>query len=255
MNLIEVDKKFELQRIEIQNYIKEPEDLARWIRTAKTYVKRNPKLLNCTDDSLWAGLMESARVGLVPDGYESALIPYGRECSFLPMVHGITKKIYQHIRDVVLIADVVRKDDEFKKWTDDAGVHILHRINHHKIDSPVIGAFAMLTCKRGRFAEYVPEKDIENARKKGAKGSPAWRDWYDEMAKKVAIKRMAKRLPWKEAQAINDLIRDEEAFTVRGKNEPVQAEQVFEELIPPETIAKEIKEQIDENRNGTGEED
>jgi hypothetical protein len=76
---------------------------------------------------------------------------------------------------------------------------------HHKEvrDNPqeigeVRAAYAVATNKEWQqpMIEIVWRNDIEKIRQNSASpGSPAWKSWYSEMARKTAVNRLAKRLP------------------------------------------------------------
>lgn len=66
-----------------------------FLLTALTTMRRNQALLRCDKDSLLIALIQAAHFGLLPDGKQCALVPYGREARFMPMVEGLTDLMYR----------------------------------------------------------------------------------------------------------------------------------------------------------------
>src|SRR4249919_1917764 len=58
----------------------------RMLRTTMTAIQRNPKLLECTQVSLLAAIMQGAQLGLETDGVlgEAHLVPYKKVVQFIP---------------------------------------------------------------------------------------------------------------------------------------------------------------------------
>jgi recombinational DNA repair protein RecT len=61
----------------------------------------------------------------------------------------------------------------------------------------VVGAYACVKLKSGgKLARFLPKSDIEKIRNSAkSKDSPAWRNWWEEMARKCALKRTLKDAP------------------------------------------------------------
>src|SRR5215831_21161121 len=78
----------------------------RFTRVVMTAVQNNMKLLRCTRQSLFNACMKAAQDGLLPDGREGAIVPFGDDeeggrgrrgapvptASWMPMIAGIRKK-------------------------------------------------------------------------------------------------------------------------------------------------------------------
>lgn len=60
----------------------------------------------------------------------------------------------------------------------------------------VIGAYAIAWMSNGEQEyEWVPRVDIDKSRDMAADGSGAWNEWFDQMARRLPIKRLANQLP------------------------------------------------------------
>jgi len=190
-----------------------PKDIEpdRFIRTVVTVVQMNPDLLYADRRSLFGSCMKAAQDGLMPDGREAVLniystkmkTPRGEEwvptVQYLPMVRGILK-IMRNSGDVLNVdaAAVYDKDKFAFKRGDDP------RIEHEPYlgaEDPgqIIAAYVIVKLANGETQrEVMPRRDIEKVRgasKSGASANSPWSKWYDQMAIKGVIKRVAKLLP------------------------------------------------------------
>lgn len=172
----------------------------KFIRLVMNAVLEKPDFLTCDRQSLLSAVSRCAADGLIPDGKEAALIPYGGIVTYQPMVGGVYKKIRNSREIANLFADIVYESDEFTFWTDENGKHMEHRpklgLKRGKSDNAVAG-YALAKMRNGEIDyEIVTKEEVEHIRSKAkAPNSPAWRDFWGEMAKKTIIKRLAKRLP------------------------------------------------------------
>ena len=65
-------------------------------RIALTAFRRNPALGNCDPRSVLAAVIQASQLGLEPDTLgRSYLIPYGRECQFIPGWKGLTDLVHR----------------------------------------------------------------------------------------------------------------------------------------------------------------
>ena len=86
----------------------------RFARVAVMALQKNPKLLDSDRQSLYQAIQACAQDGLIPDGREAALVPYGDKVQYLPMIGGILKKIRNSGELLTIMAQTVRKNDVFK---------------------------------------------------------------------------------------------------------------------------------------------
>lgn len=171
------------------------------IRVMVTQLSVNPALQKCTQQSLIGALLECCLYGLEPDGRDAALVPYfnGKtkctEAKFIPMYTG-ELKIARRSGEIALVyADVVKKNDKFeiKKGLNPDLIHIPSITD----GGATLGAYAVIKLKSGE-ADFIwmTKDDIEKVRNSSkAKNAGPWCDWWDEMAKKTALKRILKQAP------------------------------------------------------------
>lgn len=188
----------------------------RFIRIVKTAAMQTPALLTAERASLFMSCFKAAQDGLLPDGRESALVIFGNQVTYMPMVAGILKKIRNSGELSSIAAHVVYENDEFDYCLGDEE-HIKHKpalSNRGK----VVCVYAIVKTKDGAiYREVMSIEEVEKIRNiSRAKNSTTWKDHWGEMAKKTVIRRISKRLPMNTdvEQVIN---RDDEMFEFTNK--------------------------------------
>lgn len=188
----------------------------KFMRIVLTAISQNPKLYKADRRSLLTSCIKCAQDGLLPDGREAALVIYrskdkaldsksGREVEryidkvqYLPMVAGVLKKVRNSGELLSIAANVVYEHDQFRYWIDDLGEHVMHEPNVLAEDRGKFRAvYAVAKTKDGGvYTEIMSRGQVEQVRSVSrAKDDGPWASWYDEMARKTVIRRLAKRLP------------------------------------------------------------
>lgn len=209
----------------------------RFMRVVMTAVGGNADLMNADRRSLFESAMKAAQDGLLPDGRDGALVIFnakvkegGKDVSikkvqWMPMVGGILKKIRNSGELLSLSAYVVYENDEFQYTLGDEET-IVHRpcLDSNRGDAKLVYAIAK-TKDGGIYREIMTLKDVEKVRAVSKTGSNGpWKDWWDEMAKKTVIRRLAKRLPM--SSDLDDLMRrDDDLYDFSGRRNDVDAQQ------------------------------
>ncbi len=176
----------------------------RFARIVKTAIIQVPELLDADRKSLFTACLKSAKDGLLPDGRESALVPYKTKqkdgtykalVQYMPMIGGILKKVRNSGELASLYAHIVYSNDEFGYSLGD---------NEQIIHKPAMGdrgrvlyAYAIAKTKDNFiYREIMSFDEIEKIRNiSKSKDGTAWKEHWDEMAKKTVIRRISKRLP------------------------------------------------------------
>lgn len=154
------------------------------------------KIAACTPESLTLALLQAASYGLQLDTSDAYIIPYGKEATLSIGWQGLVKlaKRAGEVRDIE--AEVVYEGERciVARGTDPSRHGIVHELSLDR-GGEVIGVYALITLSDGsKTFEYASKADIDEARKASkASNSPAWRNWYGEMAKKFVIRRSLKR--------------------------------------------------------------
>lgn len=185
----------------------------RFKRVILTALNLTPDLLNADRRSLFNAATKAAQDGLLPDGREGALVifkekdkktdQYVKKVQWMPMVQGIIKKMRQSGEISGITAHVVYKNEFDQgrfKYVITEGEERLH---HEPIlvgeRGPAVLVYASAKLKDGTIQhEPMPLADVEKARKvsrTGASDYGPWSQWWDEMARKTAIRKLSKYLP------------------------------------------------------------
>jgi recombination protein RecT len=199
-------------------------------RVLVTAVSTNMDLLNCDQRTLFAAAMKAAQVGLLPDGKEAALVAFGDKVQFMPMVAGVLKLIRNSGQLKSITAEVIRKNDEFDLYVDENGKRFKHRPDWFGDRGEVVGVYAhAVTTDGGVYIDVMSRDDVERIRavSRSARRGP-WVDWWDEMAKKTVIRRLAKYLP---SSSDLDGIEDDDLEPFSTAAAPVQP--VERDVTPP----------------------
>lgn len=170
----------------------------KFLRVAMTAIQTSPILLQKNRQSLFASCMKASQDGLLPDGKESALVPYKDNVQYIPMVAGILKKIRNSGELSSITSQIVHEKDSFRYWIDSEGEHLEHTPNIFSDRGNPIGVYALAKTKDNSVYIEVMTLDQINKVKKMSKAleSGPWSGPFEhEMWKKTAIRRLSKRLP------------------------------------------------------------
>lgn len=175
-------------------------------RTAATALIENAELQKADKQSLVLALTRCAKDGLMPDGREAALVvrstkvnnQFVKKAVYMPMVDGVIKRARQSGQVANMIAKVVYAQDEFEYVIDENGEHLTHRPSFVDGDE-VVKVYAFAKLNSGELVvEVMSRADVEKIRDtvQSAKyDSSPWVKWFDRMALKTVIHRLARRLP------------------------------------------------------------
>jgi recombinational DNA repair protein RecT len=212
------------------------------------------KLRFCEPRTLTESLQNLAHVGLTLNPLKNHATLIARwndqlkilECQPLIMYRGL---VYLATQAGVhsIEADVVYKADPFRVGRDRNGGYVEHEINvsvpRGDGENFFRGAYviAIMPGSASRKVEWVPAEDIYDMRDQSdsyldkeskPRASSPWTRWFDEMAKKSALKRASKRWEeaidhgskWQRFQAAVQMDHDQERSgrTFEGETTPVQ---------------------------------
>lgn len=181
-----------------------PEDL---IRMALVAVHRNPGLLQCTQASILAALMDAAALKIQPGGMmgRGYLVPRKNkntgqmECCFDPGWRGLI--------DIMRRSGEVKRIEAHPVFSNDH-INVVygldpkfeHRPNLDEDQGEIVGAYALAEFRDGTFQiEFLTKRDLRKIRDSSpSKGGP-WSSWEDEMARKSAVRRLFKYMPYEDA--------------------------------------------------------
>lgn len=173
----------------------------KFIAAVTTALTMNPEIVQkCTSQSIKTACIKAAYDGLRPDGKEGALVAYGSEAQWMPMVFGVRKKAKDH-DDIIITAREVREKDHFEVVYG-LKEDLIHNPDMSARDrGPIVATYAVF--RKGDEVlhfEVMTAEDIDKVRAASkSSNSPAWRNWYGEMGKKAAVNRGSKSVPMSDA--------------------------------------------------------
>jgi recombination protein RecT len=183
----------------------------RMARIVLTDMRRVPKLMECTQQSLAGAIMAAAQLGLEPgNGLGHAyLLPFDKrakvagqwqtvatECQLIIGYRGMIDLARRSGQIVSLSARVVHEKDHFsyRYGLDETVEHVPHADGD---PGKMTFVYAVAKLKDGGVQfEVMSRAEVERVREKSKAGSSGpWVDHFEEMAKKTAIRRLFKYLP------------------------------------------------------------
>ncbi|MFG2328300.1 recombinase RecT [Streptomyces sp. NPDC048604] len=222
-------QQIERMKPEIARALPKHMDADRIARIALTLIRKNPDLAGCTTESFLGALMTCSQLGFEPGSptQEAYIVPRKGQAEFQLGYQGMVTLFYQHPMASSVKVETVRENDHFEH---EEGLEekLVHRPCQ---DGPRGRAVAYYSIARlvngGRTFKVMYPSEIEERRQKMPSGnSPAWRNNYDEMAKKTVLRNHFKALP-KSAELARALAHD---GTVRTDWQPDAID------VPPEYL-------------------
>lgn len=166
-------------------------------------IKQNPKLIECTKDSIASALVDMATMGLSASKNQCYFVPYDGKVQLQPSYFGKIMAI-KRIKGVIDVrADVIYKSTEYELKIDEYGnddIEIIKAcpLEERKLDN-IVGAWCKIITDENVWGSktytcIMTMEQIQKAWNQGAtKGnSPAHKNFTDEMAKKSVINRCCK---------------------------------------------------------------
>jgi recombination protein RecT len=190
------------QRSEIARALPKHLDADRLARIAATVIKSNPRLLECTAESLLGSLMLSAQTGLEPGPLGHAyLVPRRNrragtmECQWQIGYKGIIELARRSGQLESIEARIVHEDDLFS-----FSYGLNPTLEHRPLftpGAPVTAVFGLARFKGGgHYFLVMPTQQIEAARQRSTTPDAGpWISDYEAMAQKTVIRRMEPYLP------------------------------------------------------------
>lgn len=200
-------------------------------RAAATAMAQTPELADAEPKSVIQSLIRCATHGLIPDNREAALVTFREKggvikAQYIPMVDGVLKRARQSGQIAVIAAKAVFDGDAFDYWIDEQGEHISYRPTRTGRGEFSL-AFAFAKLHSGELiVEVMPKEDIERVRAASKTGNSEfgpWVKWYDRMAVKSVLHRLARRLP-SASELVSMLESGDEFEFNRSQHKPQQSQ-------------------------------
>lgn len=175
----------------------------RLARIVLTQFRANPKLLECSRESILGAIFRVAQYDLEPDGRMAALVPYKGECKLIIGYPGYLELAMRSGKVVAAEARLVYPGDEFSLSYGTDGPQITHQpnMNRDPSEEPHTAyaiAWIVNAGHRHPAVECMTVAEIDAIRKRAPgydrKEGPHQQN-PDEMRRKTVFRRLAKWLP------------------------------------------------------------
>lgn len=178
-------------------------------RVLMTTVQRTPRLLECSRLSLLGAVMESAQLGLLPDGVTGYgyIVPRWNnktnryEAAFQPGYKGLVQLAYRGGTISKVVGREVRERDEFR-FRLGTTEEIVHVPSLEEDRGEITHFYAVAWQRDGSDPIFVvlPKSRVDELRDRatraaGGKMTPAWSGDYVAMGRKTAVRELFRWLP------------------------------------------------------------
>jgi phage RecT family recombinase len=201
---------------QIKNYFSDEKKALKFLSSVRADVQRNPKLLECTPESIVNSYMQMAQIGFMPSTIsgEGYVLPYNNnkkignewksimEAQFQIGYQGFVTLFYTAGVEKIT-GEIIRKNDKFSYINGELN-HEIDLFKSNKERGEAIGAYIKVVFRGETMVRFMNAKDIlahgaRFSKSYDAKGkfSP-WNPENDpelNMWKKTVLKQMAKLLP------------------------------------------------------------
>jgi len=246
-------------------------DPDRLLRIVLTTVRRTPALLQCSRESVLAGIMQAAQLGLEPDSNLGLayLLPYGNQCQLVVGWKGLIELARRSGLVANITAHCVHYGDffEYELGLDTKLRHIpadvldmpqyareqaiadgmraeqvVGVLADGKRKSDLVAAYAVVTMKDGsRNFRVVTAKFVQKIRamsKGGNHPSSPWVAWEEQMWEKTAVKQVLRFVPLSpEDKTVIEHMATDTGRTLSGIADVRTREALAEEPLPADVNA------------------
>lgn len=205
-------------------------------------LKKDSKFNKCEPKSLIEAFRHACYDGLVFGTNRCYLIPYGNIATYQRSYLGVIDLVRRSGAIKKIGAGVVYENDEFDivRGSEDRLIHVPSKSDAER--GEMVGAYMYAHTSDGLVTEYMTISDLEVVRKKSkmANGG-AWKEHYEEMCKKVVLRRGLKYLPL-EADLLASL-QDEDEREYQLNNSKISVSSDLNKFIgnkPPSATTEEL---------------
>lgn len=220
MSRTDLTKSFELYKAQIAQALPKHLSPDRVIMMTVDVMERNPKLKECTPQSVIGAIMQASVLGFQPAPAlgECYFVPYGKECQFQIGYRGWLSLARRSGEIKFVVAECVYSNDLFTRK-----LGLFPSLEHEPAEEnrgEFRGVYAVVHYLNGGYNfVYLTKQQVEGLRRRnkfqGASPSGAWATDYDEMAKAKAIKKLKAYLPLGE-----EIEADEKVYTGISETAP-----------------------------------
>lgn len=184
--------------ISVENALPKNFNRERFVQNCLAFMNEHAELAKVNKAQVIGNLMKGAYLGLDFMNKECYQVAYGNSIQFQTSYIGECKFVKKYaIRPIQdIYAKVVREGDSFEEKIIDGKPSIeFHPVSFS--NNKIVGAFAVVLYSDGGMEyEVMSTEDINNVRTSYSKASnsKAWKNSWDEMAKKTVLRRLCKHI-------------------------------------------------------------
>ena len=164
-------------------------------------LRKNPKLLDCTQVSLFSSIAQASTLGLEMDGVlgQAYLVPYGNECTLIVGYKGLLSLMRRSGEVSTITLEVVHGGDQFEyQLGDDPYIRHVPSDDPGRESNPITHAYCVVTLKDGGKQRSVWGLSKLTAHMKKhspsySKSDSPWKTNFATMAKKTIVRDMVNR--------------------------------------------------------------
>ena len=189
----------EQHKDEVAKVLPEHVKVERVLRVARSAYLTNPYVQRCSPGSILLAVSKACELGLEPGGArnQAYLVPFKDECTLIVGYQGVLELARRSGEFRKIETRVVYANEEFRQAPHEEPPFQHYPLLADRGDPIAVYCYAVL--KSGESSLEVMTKDeIESIRRRlpdRQKNSPAWKDFWGEMARKIVLKRHLKRMP------------------------------------------------------------
>jgi len=193
------------------------------------FSKNADKLKQCDPKSIAGAIKYCCQMGLQP-GYGQGtpdvyLIPYGKDCQVQLSYQGELALAHRAGKFKSIFSAIIYEGDEFRAWNDLDGQHFTHEVKQfeERTTENIKAVYALALTHEGvPYMEMMSKRQVDELEEKTRKGSamgPAWKNWWESMARKTLLRKVAKNLPMSADHALAETL-DNQANSIDVIAEP-----------------------------------
>lgn len=187
-------------QLQLQRALPQGHEATRFARLILNEVRREPKLADCTIDSLLGVAMACAQTGLEPGPTGLCfVIPYKNEATFQLGYKGMLNLSWRSEGIIGVASEVVRENDPVFEFDEGSDAYVrFQRLLKGPRGEPIAVFAALKSAGGGNICRIMTFEEIEDHRKRYVKTKRDDQPWitaWDEQACKTVLKRAAKRAP------------------------------------------------------------
>lgn len=200
---------FEKKKGDIAKVLPKHMTVDRLVGVMSYVIKSTPAIMEASQASLVAAVIQTCQIGLEPGNLGHCYyVPFTnkkrdgsvvKEVQFILGYKGIIELVNRAGKAVILSTECVYAKDKLD-YSQGLNPVLNHVPSRDKDRGELVGVYAVaknLAANEKLFV-FLTKEDIDkvrNASKAGRSEYSPWANWYEEMAKKTAVKRISKLLP------------------------------------------------------------